>query len=65
MERDLLRQAGATFPDCYLSMDDADNEGTLDEVVDLLRLPVPTTLVVSPDGKLREVIQGPINDPGR
>ncbi len=57
----VLAEAGTSFPDRYLSQDDADNEGGLDEVVDLLRLPIPTTLVISPAGKLEAVIQGPLD----
>ena len=59
-EHAALRQARATFPDRYLSMESVDNEGTLDEVVDLLKLPIPTTLVIAPDGTLKGVIQGSV-----
>ncbi|MEO1697132.1 MAG: ASPIC/UnbV domain-containing protein [Planctomycetota bacterium] len=53
----LLARAGAEFPAYYLVLDDAANAG-FDDVVDLMRLPVPTTLVIGEGGVLQEVRTG-------
>lgn len=58
--QDALDEAGATFDSHFISFDDADNEQGLDELVDLLRLAIPTTLVLGPDGEIRDVIRGPL-----
>jgi len=42
----------------FLALDEASNEGRLDEVVDLLRLPIPTTLEVDAQGRLVAVHRG-------
>lgn len=42
----------------FLSMEGAENEGRLDELIDLLRLPVPTAVEVGPDGRILAVLQG-------
>ena len=58
--RRALETAGTTFPAYSLSMRDQANEAGLDEVVDLLRLPIPTTLVIGPEGRLSRVLRGPL-----
>lgn len=50
-----LESRGASYPCFFLSMADEDNEAGFDELIDLLRLPVPTTLELDPDGRLRSV----------
>ncbi len=54
----VLDGRGAAYHSAYLSMDDDDNAGGLDRVVDLMRLSIPTTLVIDGEGRLVEVIQG-------
>lgn len=55
-----LSDAGAAFPSYFLAMDEKSNEGRLDELVDLLRLPIPTSLVLGPEGRILEVRRGPV-----
>lgn len=57
---EVIRSSGTSFPVYTLAQGDADNEGGLDEVIDLLRLPIPTTLVIGAGGRLQAVISGPI-----
>jgi hypothetical protein len=54
----LLADRGATYPAYYLSPEDADNEGGLDELVDLLRLSIPTVIAVSSEGRIEAVLRG-------
>jgi thiol-disulfide isomerase/thioredoxin len=60
--RSALRGASASFSAYYLA--GAPNEGagkkTLAEVVDLERLSLPTTVVLSPDGKVQTILYGPL-----
>lgn len=59
---DLLRSRGAKFPCWFLGAKPA-GEGDppgVEGIVDLDRLPIPTTLVLSPEGRLEEVIRGPV-----
>lgn len=42
----------------FVSLSDADNAGGLDDLVDLLRLPIPTTLVFDREGRLVRVDRG-------
>ncbi|MCA8980791.1 MAG: redoxin family protein, partial [Planctomycetes bacterium] len=60
--REIFEQRGAKFVSFYLGADEeADAElGTVTDVVDLLRLPIPTTLVLSAEGEVLEIIRGPI-----
>ena len=53
----LLERVGAEFPAYYLVLDDEANAG-FDDVVDLMRLPVPTTLVIGEGGILKDVRTG-------
>ena len=55
--REALEQAGTSFPSHFLALDEESNEGRLDELVDLLRLPVPTTVVVDGEGRIVEVLR--------
>ncbi len=56
----MLQRAGTNFPAYYLATGEEDNEGALDELVDLLRLPIPTAIRIGPNGQILEVIQGPL-----
>lgn len=52
----LLADRGTSFPAFYLGEDAAGVEA----LVDLERLPLPTTLVLDPEGRITEVIRGPL-----
>ena len=56
-----LARAGASYPLAFLAMDEEANSKGLDELVDLLRLPIPTTLVLGPDGRIEDVLRGPLD----
>ncbi len=57
----LLRKRGGDYPSYFLSGDPGTGAGIdVSEIVDLERLPIPTTLVVSPEGVLEAVIRGPV-----
>ncbi len=60
--RDLFAAHGATFPGFYLGANPDENSAgrPVQELVDLERLPIPTTLVLSPEGVIQEIIRGPI-----
>ena len=57
---ELLVDRGVSFPTFYLG---AGAPG-VNAVVDLERLPLPTTLVLDPDGRITEVIRGPLPEDG-
>ena len=50
-----LESRGTSYPCFFLSLVDEDNEAGFDQLIDLLRLPVPTTLELDSDGRLRSV----------
>jgi thiol-disulfide isomerase/thioredoxin len=56
----LLESRGASYPAFYLS---TNVEGSGLPWADLERLPIPTTLVLSPEGVLQHVIRGPVESP--
>ena len=58
-----LERGGAGYPSFFLG--DANSKGaegvvTIDEVVDLERMPIPTTLVLSSDGRIQTILRGPL-----
>jgi thiol-disulfide isomerase/thioredoxin len=57
---ELLERAGASFPAYYLDFDDETNAGALDDLIDLLRLPIPTAIQIDQEGRIRAVLQGPL-----
>lgn len=54
----LLEKHGAKFESSFLSFDDEANAEGFDRVVDLMRLPIPTTLVIGEGGVLMDVKTG-------
>jgi len=57
----VLERAAATYPVYFVSMEGEEGpDHGIDGMVDLLRLPIPTTLIIDPDGRLRDVVRGPI-----
>ena len=58
---ELLAKRGAKFPAYYLGAEEA-AAGTrlVEALVDLDRLPIPSTVVVGADGTIEEIISGPI-----
>lgn len=55
----LVQRAGSGAPKThFVSLVEEHNLGGLDELVDLLRLPIPTTLRVDREGRLAEVLRG-------
>lgn len=63
--QELLRTRGPGLPAYFLSMDDEANRAGLDLVVDLLRLPIPTVLRLSADGRIVAVRTGAEATQGR
>lgn len=57
---ELLERAQTSFPSYYLDLDDETNLGALDDLVDLLRLPIPTAIQIDREGRIRAVLQGPL-----
>ena len=53
----LLSRRGTTFPGYYLGA-----TPQVDSLLDLDRLPIPTTLVLSPEGQIKKIIRGPIQE---
>ncbi len=52
----LLKKRGGNYPSFYLDED----AGGLEALVDLERLPIPTTLVISAEGRIESIMRGPI-----
>jgi thiol-disulfide isomerase/thioredoxin len=60
----LLAAGGTTFPAYYLGAQ-APEDGSaapIEELLDLERLPIPTTLVLDAEGRITEVIRGPLTE---
>lgn len=55
---ELIQRAQASFPSYFLDLDDETNLGALDDLVDLLRLPIPTAIQIDPEGRILAVLQG-------
>ncbi|MFT5286432.1 MAG: thiol-disulfide isomerase/thioredoxin [Planctomycetota bacterium] len=56
----LFAKRGADFPGYFIGAPKVEGRASLAEIVDLERLPIPTTLVLSPDGVIEKIIRGPI-----
>lgn len=54
----MLEDAGVTFPNYFLVLDEGVNETGFDTMIDLMRLPIPTELVLHPGGVLGAVRTG-------
>ncbi len=57
---ELFEKRGAKFPSYFLGARKTEGRASVQELVDLERLPIPTTLVLSPEGVIEEIIRGPI-----
>jgi len=59
---DRFRASGASFPTFYLGAEESADAkaGSVRDVIDLERLPIPTTLMLSADGEVQRVIRGPL-----
>ncbi len=57
----LLRERGGKFTAFYLPDDSSPDAGEISKIVDLDRLPLPTTLVLTPDGRIESIIRGPVS----
>lgn len=65
---ELFTRRGARFPTFFLGAsareeDEAGETAQVGDLVDLARLPLPTTLVLSPDGVIEGVLRGPVSAP--
>jgi thiol-disulfide isomerase/thioredoxin len=63
--RELLARAGASFPAFYLAGAPAKagpDQRLLGDVIDLERLTLPTTVVVSPEGRVEAILYGPLQE---
>ena len=60
---ELFGKRGATFPCYFIGAPKQEARASLQEIVDLERLPIPTTLVLSPSGVIEKIIRGPVNTP--
>jgi thiol-disulfide isomerase/thioredoxin len=58
----LLRARGAKFPGYYLGSGAAEGAGAglVGDLLDIERLPIPTTLVLAADGTIEAILSGPI-----
>lgn len=56
----IFAKRGASFPSFYAGAEADAGSATVSTLVDLERLPIPTTLVLSPGGVLESIIRGPI-----
>ncbi len=59
---ELLTKRGAKYSGFYLGSTRLAGEGPglVAEIIDIERLPIPSTLVVGPDRKIRRIIRGPV-----
>ena len=56
----LFAKRGASFPGYFIGAPKVEGRAGLADLVDLERLPIPTTLVLSADGMIEKIIRGPI-----
>ncbi|MGK0220498.1 MAG: thiol-disulfide isomerase/thioredoxin [Planctomycetota bacterium] len=56
----MFKKRGAKFPSFYAGADAQGDGASVSTLLDLERLPIPTTLVLSPEGVLLSIIRGPI-----
>ena len=59
----LLDASGADYPSYFVPLSEESDASGLDDLVDLLRLPIPTTIFVGADGRIRRVHQGALVAP--
>lgn len=57
----LFRARGGKFPAFYLPEANGEAAAGVQRIVDLERLPIPTTLVLSRDGKVESILRGPLD----
>ena len=59
---DRFEARGATFPTFFLGAEESGDAkaASVRDVIDLERLPIPTTLVIGADGTVQRVIRGPL-----
>ncbi|MCZ6597847.1 MAG: redoxin domain-containing protein [Planctomycetota bacterium] len=57
---EVLAARGAEYPRFYI--DPRAGDAGIEKIVDLLRLPLPTTLIVTPDGRIDTILNGPIRE---
>lgn len=57
---ELLRARGGQIQAYYLPPGESGGDSDLSRLVDFDRLPLPTTLVISPEGRLVSVVRGPL-----
>ena len=62
--RRLFERRGARFPGYFLGAKASEGSEAVavESLLDLERLPIPTTLVLEPDGRIAEIIRGPLRD---
>ncbi len=60
--RQILEDRGVTFPSFFVGGEAPDDGpvASIETVLDLERLPIPTTLVLDAEGRITEVIRGPV-----
>ncbi len=60
----LFDSRGARFPCYFIGARGNEDEGVvgLESLIDLERLPIPTTLVLSPEGLVERIIRGPLRE---
>ncbi len=58
----LLARRGGSYPAYYLGAKADGDAVPVEELVDLLRLPLPTTLVLSAEGRVETILRGPIRE---
>jgi thiol-disulfide isomerase/thioredoxin len=64
---ELLRKRGARYAAFYIGREPTEGDGltSITEVIDIERLPIPSTLVVGPDGIIRNILKGPLDASGQ
>ena len=60
--RGLLEKRGTSFPAYFLSTAAGGDGAAIDELIDLERLPLPTTIVLDAEGSIVEIIRGAIRE---
>ena len=60
LARSLLKKHGATYESFYLGGRAAGDTVAIEDLVDLRRLPIPTTLILSAEGRVETILRGPI-----
>ncbi len=63
--KSVFAKGGGSLRSFYLGAAEADGARRFEDLLDLARLAIPTTLVLSPEGRVEAILRGPLRDAAR